>query len=130
MGRLAKGVGYAWALPVTALGLLLAAVAVVTGGSIRLRAGVVEVQGGLLGRLLRGAPWRYGGAAMTLGHVILARDEACLERSRAHELHHVRQFARWGVFLLPVYWSVTIWLRSRGFDPYLDNPFEPKVDDG
>src|SRR5262245_36345381 len=97
-------VGYLWALPITLGGLALALLASVSGGSVRWRGGVVEVWGGLVGWLLRGGRFVQGGAAMTLGHVILARDSECLERSRAHELVHVRQFEWWGPLLLPAYW--------------------------
>lgn len=38
---------------------------------------------------------------------------------------HIRQFERWGPFLIPEYWLVSFVLRLRGYDPYLDNPFEP-----
>ena len=114
-------IGYIWALPVTGVGLLLALVAAVSGGSVRMRGGVVEASGGLLGRFLR------GGAAMALGHVILARDAACLARSRSHELYHVRQFERWGPLLMPTYWLVGAWLWCRGCHPYLDHPMEPPV---
>lgn len=62
---------------------------------------------------------------MALGHVILARDEKCLAQSRQHELAHVRQYERWGLFLLPVYWLIAVWLRLKGLDPYLDHPWEP-----
>lgn len=62
---------------------------------------------------------------MTVGHVILAWDVECMARSRAHELFHVRQYERWGPLLLPAYWLVSVWLRWRGYDPYLDHPFEP-----
>ena len=89
-----RWIGYVWAFPVTAVGLCLALVAVVSGGTLHLRDGVVEVAGGLVGFLLRGNRHLRGGAAMCLGHVILARDAECLERSRRHELHHVRQFER------------------------------------
>lgn len=117
--------GYLWALPVTVLGLALAALAGASGGSVRLRAGVVEASGGWVGRLLRGGRYRQGGAAVTLGHVILARDAACLARSRQHERAHVRQFERWGPLLLPAYGLVGVWLRLRGYHPYLDHPLEP-----
>ncbi|QDU22580.1 hypothetical protein [Urbifossiella limnaea] len=112
-------VGYLWAAPVTLVGLPLALLAAATGGGVRARGGVVEVWGGAAGRLLR------GGAAMALGHVILARDAACLERSRRHELVHVRQYEQWGPLLLPAYWLVAMWLRWRGLHPYLDHPLEP-----
>src|SRR5437868_153188 len=97
-------IGYVWAFPMTVVGLLLALVVILSGGTVRLRAGVVEAAGGLIGRLLHGNRIGRGGAAMALGHVILARDSECLERSLAHELYHVRQFERWGPLLLPVYW--------------------------
>jgi hypothetical protein len=117
--------GYLWAAPVTAVGLLLALAARVSGGSVRCQGGVVEACGGLVAWLLRGGRLWVGGAAMTLGHVILARDVECLARSRVHELAHVRQFERWGPLLLPAYWLVGAWLRCRGYHPYLDHPFEP-----
>lgn len=118
-------VGYLWALPVTLVGLVAALTVVVTGGRIRVRAGVVEAWGGAAGWLLRGGRHRAGGAAAALGHVILARNADCLERSRAHELCHVRQYERWGPLLLPAYWLVAAWLRCRGYHPYLDHPLEP-----
>ncbi len=118
-------VGYIWAFPVTAIGLLLALCAALSGGSVHLRDGVVEVTGGLVAWLLRGNRLLRGGAAMALGHVIIARDRACLEQSRRHELYHTRQFERWGPLLLPSYWLVSLWLRWRGNDPYLDHPMEP-----
>lgn len=117
--------GYLWASPVTLVGMSLALVTVLTGGSLRLRQGVVEVFGGLLGLLFRGNRLWQGGAAMCLGHVILARDAVSMERSRSHELYHVRQFEQWGPLLLPVYWLVGVWLWYRGYHPYLDHPMEP-----
>jgi hypothetical protein len=120
-----KVLAYLWAFPVTLVGLALAAVAALTGGTTRLRNGIVECCGGLPGRLLRGGRFHAGGAAMTLGHVVLARDAACLCRSMPHERAHVRQFEKWGVFVLPAYWLVAVWLRWRGLHPYLDHPFEP-----
>src|SRR5581483_5476127 len=110
--------GYLWASPVTAVGLLFALAARVSGGSVRLRGGVVEVCGGLGGRLLRGGRLWHGSAALTLGHVVLARDADCLARSRTHELAHVRQFERWGPLLLPAYWLAGAWLWCRGYHPY------------
>jgi len=121
-------IGYLWASPVTAVGLLAAGAAVLTGGGVRVRGGVVEAHGGLPGRALRGGRLRSGGAAVCLGHVVVARDAACLDRRRAHERYHVRQFERWGPLLLPVYWLVGAWLWVRGFHPYLDHPLEPPVE--
>jgi hypothetical protein len=61
---------------------------------------------------------------MTLGHVILGRNQECLEYSRDHEHVHVRQYERWGPFMLPAYLGSSLVLYFRGLDPYLDNPFE------
>lgn len=125
MDRNISAVGYLWAFPVTVVGLSFALVAAATGGAVRVRGGVVEAWGGLPGRLLRGGRWHAGGAAITLGHVVLARDAECLARSRPHELAHVRQYERWGPLLLPAYWLIGAWLWARGYHPYLDHPLEP-----
>jgi hypothetical protein len=116
---------FLWAAPATALGLLIAVAACFTGGSARVVENAIEVSGGIVTKLLRrGLPLIGPGAAMTLGHVILGQDPACLESSRRHEHVHVRQYERWGPFFLPVYvaYSLMLWLRGR--DPYRDNPFE------
>jgi hypothetical protein len=112
-----------WAFPVTAVGLLLALAALVTGGRARPVSGVLEVHGGCARWLLR----RGGGAAMTVGHVILGRDATCLERSRGHDRVHVRQFEHWGPLLLPLYVLAGWVARRRGLDPHLDNPFEQEA---
>lgn len=116
---------YLWALPVTMAGLVLALASRLTGGSLRVQEGIIAVSGGLSARLLYPSWFHRGGAAMTFGHVIIARDEKCLNQSWNHERHHVRQFEQWGLFLIPAYWLVSFVLRFRGYDPYLDNPFEP-----
>ena len=85
--------------------------------------GVVEIQGGLVTLLLRRGLW-ISAAAMTIGHVILRRNQECLDRSRNHEHVHVRQYERWGLFMLPMYLTASVFLYLRGLDPYLDNPFE------
>ena len=123
-------VGYVWASPVTAFALLIVFVGLVTGGRAGIVQGVVEVHGGLVAWLLRrGMPWFGPAAAMTLGHVVLGRDLECLERSRAHEHVHIRQFERWGALMVPLYLgaSAVCWL--RGYDVYLDNPFEREAYD-
>ncbi len=123
-----RPLAYLWACPVTLLGLCLARMALATGGSVRVRAGVVESSGGWAGALYRGNRLWRGGAALALGQVNLARDSACLARSRTHELVHVGQYERWGPFFLPAYWLVGGWLRLTGRHPYLDHPFEPPLE--
>lgn len=117
---------YLWALPATTLGMLFIALALPTGGRLQVVRGVLEVYGGFATWfLLRGMPWMASGAsAMTLGHVVLGCDRACLARSRDHEHVHVRQYERWGPLFLPMYlgFSLVLWLRGR--DAYRDNPFE------
>ena len=80
---------YAWALPTTALGLALVAIALATGARASVVGGVVEAHGGMLDPMLRRfVPLRGGASAMTLGHVVVARDEGALVRTRAHERAH------------------------------------------
>jgi hypothetical protein len=115
---------YLWASPATGLGLIIAAVA-----SRRARAttvdGVVEVHGPALAWALRRlVPWCGGAAAITFGHVVLARDQGALDTSRAHERVHVRQYEHWGPFFIPAYLAVGVWAWLRGGDAYYDNPFE------
>ena len=65
-------------------------------------------------------PW----AALTLGHVVLAVDAACLQQWRNHERVHVRQFERWGPLMGPAYVLESVWQGLRGRRPYRDNRFE------
>ncbi len=115
---------YTWALPATAIGLLFVPLAWLSGGKVAIVQGVVEIQGGLVRSALRRVPLFGAAAAMTLGHVILGQDRSCLDRSREHEHVHVRQYERWGPLFLPLYLGSSLWLYLRGFNPYLDNPFE------
>ncbi|QDT53849.1 hypothetical protein Pan44_18730 [Caulifigura coniformis] len=124
MGRPFRILAYLWASPVTATGLAIAVAVRASQGKIQIRDGVIECSGGLAKRLLSGGRFRRGGAAVTLGHVIIARDLNCLAASREHERRHVRQYERWGPLLLPVAWGIAGWLKIKGFDPYLDHPFE------
>ncbi|MDW8322613.1 MAG: signal peptide prediction [Burkholderiales bacterium] len=105
-----------WALPYTLLGLLLGLLARAHLG----RDGwILEFRGGALDRLLH--PWAD---AIALGHVILARDTPSLDRLRAHERVHVRQYERLGPFFLPVYLALAAWTWLRGGHPYRDHPLE------
>jgi hypothetical protein len=63
-------------------------------------------------------------AAITLGHVVLARSAADLARCRLHELVHVRQYERWGPLFPPLYLLASCSALLRGTHPYLDNHFE------
>ena len=61
---------------------------------------------------------------MALGHVVVARNAGCLERTRAHERAHVRQAERWGVFFVPAYFVFSLVAAMRGRHYYRDNRFE------
>jgi hypothetical protein len=63
-------------------------------------------------------------AAITLGHVIVGISAAQLERLRAHEHEHVRQYERWGAVFLLAYPAASIAALLRGERPYWDNRFE------
>ena len=115
---------YAWALPTTALGLLFVPDALLTGEA-RWVNGVLEVHGRLARFFLQYCNLLEGGAvAMTLGHVVIARDQRLLDETRAHERVHVRQCERWGPLFIPAYllFSAIQWF--RGLRAYEDNPFE------
>ena len=121
-----RWLAYLWALPTTAVGLLVLMLGAMTGG-VRYRVvdGVLELHGGLVTRLLTGWTLLPGGAsAMTLGHVVLGRDELCLDCTREHERVHVRQCERWGPLFLPAYGLASLVALARRQRPYRDNRFE------
>lgn len=116
---------YLWALPVTLLGALVALVARGSGGTLLQVEGVLEAAGGWPAWVLRrGFPFSGPVAAITLGHVVLGVSPAALDATRAHERAHVKQFERWGMFLLLLYPLAALLAWLRGGNPYLDNPFE------
>lgn len=119
---------YAWSLPNSALGVLLVALALASGGRAARVCGVLEAHGGLVAFMLRRlVPLRGGASAMTLGHVVVARDIDCLERTRAHERAHVRQYERWGPLFLPAYLGASLMALVRGQHYYRDNHFEKEA---
>jgi hypothetical protein len=115
---------HVWASPWTLAGLLVGLIGLALGGRVQRTGRIVEFYGPGTARLLRLTPIPGGAAAMTLGHVVLARDAAALEHTRSHELVHVRQYERWGPFFVPVYFLAGAWAWSCGRHPYYDNPFE------
>ena len=93
---------YIWVSPNTLLGLLFALAGRVTGGRLAVVEGVIEASGGVGRFILRRLPFvRGGAAAITVGHVVIAQSQADLDRTRAHERVHVRQYERWGPLFLP-----------------------------
>ncbi len=123
--RVARVLAYVWALPTTLVGAGFAAAAAATGGKAALVDGVLEAHGGVLDVMLRRlVPLRGGASAMALGHVVVARNAGCLERTRAHERAHVRQAERWGVLFVPAYFVSSLVAAARGGHYYRDNRFE------
>ena len=111
---------YVWASPTTAVGVVAGALTLASGGRVQRRPGIVEFHGGFASWLAR--RWRFN--AMTLGHVVLGRDDSCLDACRDHEMVHVRQAECWGPLFLPAYLGASVWEWSRGRHYYLDNWFE------
>lgn len=121
-GRVAR---YAWALPNTLIGLLLASIALLPRGRLQIVDGVLEAHGPLVSTLLRRCvPMRGGAAAITFGHVVLGRDAWVLESTRAHERVHVRQCEIWGPAFIPAYLVATLWALATGSGAYAGNYFE------
>jgi hypothetical protein len=114
---------YLWAAPNTLLGVGLASIALCSGGRARTERGVLEVHGGFARFFLRRCLF-VKASALCLGHVILGQDRECLDDARDHEHVHVRQYERWGPFMLPAYFLSSFLAWRRGDDYYLDNCFE------
>ena len=117
MRGLAALLRYAWASPATLLGLALALVGVLVGARGRVVAGALEVGGGRLDALVARLPRSMRFGAITLGHVIVGLDPATLERCRAHEQVHVRQYERWGPLFFPLYLGSSLGALLRGGGP-------------
>jgi hypothetical protein len=113
---------YVWASPWTLLGALVGLAGLLTGGRARRRGPILEFHGGAVTWLLARFPVRP--MAMTLGHAVLGRSGAALDVAREHELVHVRQYERWGLFFIPAYLACSLYLWLRGRDAYRENPFE------
>jgi hypothetical protein len=115
---------YLWAAPASAVGLVFAIIALALGARARVVDGALEVGGGRFAAIVSRLPrfMRFG--AITLGHVITGVDRAELDRSRAHEQVHVRQYERWGILFFPLYLGSSLGQLLRGRQPYRDNRFE------
>jgi hypothetical protein len=122
--RIARVARLAWASPCSLVGLAFAGAVLLCGGRARGNDGTLEVSVrrsmGPAGWLLRSLPFR----AITLGHVIVAATAQELDRLRAHELVHVRQYERWGPLFFPAYAASSLWQLLRGRRAYWDNHFE------
>ena len=123
--RFARFLKYVWALPNTLLGLLVVPLAFLSGGTTRRVAGVLEIHGrGVAWLLRRVIPLKGGASALTLGHVVVGRNESDLVRTRTHERAHVRQAERWGPLFIPAYLIAGLVAFAKGGNAYRDNYFE------
>ncbi|MDD2713664.1 MAG: signal peptide prediction [Simplicispira sp.] len=119
-----KVLGWLWASPCSAVGMVLAALPLLAGGRARWSAGALEVtyreSEAQCDRLARKLPFR----GIVFGHVILAvtRDE--LLRIGPHERVHVQQYERWGPLFFLAYGASSLWQLLRGRSAYWDNYFE------
>src|SRR5689334_7321587 len=123
--KLRRALVYLWTSPTSCWGLMFLPFVRITGGGYQIVDGVLELYGGIVELFLRRATLLEGGAsAMTLGHVVLGRDQDALEWSRDHERVHVKQCERWGPLFLPAYGIASVVAVLRGGRAYLDNVFE------
>ncbi len=123
-GYVIRFLRYLWAAPTTAIGLALALTSL-RRGHVAIVDGVIEAHGPFLRRALASCtPLARGADAMTLGHVVIARDARALELTRVHERVHVRQYECWGPLFVPAYLVAGIWAVIQGGHPYFDNRFE------
>lgn len=118
---------YVWALPVSCFGIVLIPFVILSGGTFRIVSGVIEAEGGMIPFLLSRLCPRFGIAAMTIGHVIIGRDQESLMRCRQHELIHVRQYERWGLLFPLLYLLSSGAALVRGKDLYRNNRFEEEA---
>ena len=104
---------------------MLALLGRITGGGWQVHSGVLEGWGGFPAWCMQHLTLVPGGAAaITFGHVVLAKDERQLHQTRIHERVHVEQYGRWGALFLPAYLISSTVALIRGGDPYRDNLFE------
>ena len=127
-GKFKKYLGYAWASPVTLFGLY--AVAFKKFGWYKF----LGVRGDALVYIVdtdRAPDWLLRLWKNWAGHavgnvVVLFRDPTSKPQTLTHELKHVSQCMKLGVFQPLVYGAsyLAIKFGCPGSDPYLDNPFE------
>jgi hypothetical protein len=62
--------------------------------------------------------------AMAIGCCVFAQDQACLDRTLAHEMVHVQQALHWGPLFPVAYTLNSLWQKCCGRCPYTNNYFE------
>jgi len=117
---------YCWVLPVSCIGIVLLPFIILSGGAVKVAAGVIEAEGGIL-RFLLSRRRFFRIDALTIGHVIFGRNRDSLIRCRNHERVHVRQYERWGPLFPVLYLLSSAAAMVRGLHPYRDNRFEKEA---
>lgn len=115
---------YIWASPASAIGICAACFAGLVGAKVKRVSGVLEVSLAPRSAALNNAVACLPFAAITLGHIVIARSAQQQSALRQHERVHVAQYELWGPLFLLAYplESLLQWLSGRR--PYLDNRFE------
>lgn len=127
--KIKKILGYVWASPVTLLGLLYASLFWALGwynwGGVEEDGLVWEVDNSSIPNWLK-AYWRNWGGHAIGNVVVLKYPMEKYPELLAHELRHVEQVMRLGVFQPIVYGINLLAIRvgCPGTDPYHYNPFE------
>jgi len=123
-----KILGYAWASPLTILGASYALLFQAVGWY----AWHGRIDDGLVWRVTPGSPawlqklWKKWGGH-TIGNIIVLNCDPLKKSTTVdHEMAHVRQCMRLGIFQPIVYAisSLGIYLGCESSDPYWSNPFE------
>src|SRR5438552_1673184 len=117
--RFARTFLYVWAAPTSFIGLTAGALTLCSGGRVQRRLGALEFHGGFARWFLERR--MVNASAMTLGHVIIGRDEWALDFCREHEQAHVRQVELWGGAFIPIYLLASLWAWGHGRHYYFDN---------
>ena len=115
---------YIWASPASAIGVCAACFASLVGAEVKRVSGVLEVSLAPRSRLLCKAVACLPFAAITFGHIVIARSAQEQAALRQHERVHVAQYELWGPLFLAAYPLESLFQFLRGRQPYQDNRFE------
>lgn len=115
---------YIWASPASAIGICAASIASLVGAKIKRVSGVLEVSLSPRSAALCKAAACLPFAAITLGHIVIARSAEEQAALRQHERVHVAQYELWGALFLLAYPLESLFQLLKGGQPYLDNRFE------
>ncbi len=118
---------YCWVSPISFAGIVLIPLVILSGGSARIEAGLIEAEGGILPFLLSHLHPQFPIYAITIGHVVIGQEHESLRRCREHECVHVLQYERWGIFFPFLYILSSLIALAKGLDPYRDNWFEQEA---